>query len=390
MAESLQASPGSSTTALGICSRWVCLWMGREGATSIASRSRPATCTSLPAGPETAVNSSRALAYDGTANIYVASYNGLAQVNLQAGSVASVSAFSGTSFMRGQGIAIDAAHNLYAAQQSTIVSYPLTGGAVSVLAGSSPGSPVGASFLFPRQLAFDGQNTLYVADGQDDYLRAIDVTSGAVSTLATVSNPTGIALDGQGSLLAACLTSSDVATVVRVALDGGAVTNVATGVGTSPGFVAYDGLGNLYVDDLRTLTLSSVALATGTVTALDAGAQGLAAGAGVLYLIQGTKVVSWNPATGATSPVASGFIAPFSLAFDGNQGLYVADDGDATVRLIDLDGGSVSLAVGTPYSEAVVPGPLPAVLNQPSGLAVGPGGTLFIADQVENAILEVR
>jgi DNA-binding beta-propeller fold protein YncE len=178
--------------------------------------------------------------------------------------------------------------------------------------------------------------------------------------------------------------------VVRVTLDGGAVTTVATNVGKYPGFVAYDGLGNLYVEDIQSRTLSRVAVATGSVTQLDAGADGLAEGAGVLYLIQGTNVVSWNPTTGATSPVASGFIDPYALAFDGNQGLYVSDDGDATVRLIDLDGGSVSLVVGTPFNEGVTPGPLPAVLNQPSGIAVGKAGTLFIADETENAVLEVR
>ena len=38
----------------------------------------------------------------------------------------------------------------------------------------------------------------------------------------------------------------------------------------------------------------------------------------------------------------------------------------------------------------VAPGPLPAGLNSPAGLAFGPGPTLFISDGAENVLLELH
>jgi sugar lactone lactonase YvrE len=98
---------------------------------------------------------------------------------------------------------------------------------------------------------------------------------------------------------------------------------------------------------------------------------------------QGAGKVFWIPAgsPAGTTPtsIGSGFVEPAATAFDANGNLYIADfTNNDVVEIPDVAGALV------PGSQSTL---IPATmvfdgtaLNEPSGLAVGPDGRLYIAD----------
>lgn len=94
--------------------------------------------------------------------------------------------------------------------------------------------------------------------------------------------------------------------------------------------------------------------------------------------------------TGAEGPVSSVGSFPTGLALDGNR-LYVADPNGSVVRLVDLGTGAGRVFAGSgALGDSGDGGPAThAQLEQPLALALGPGGTLYIADYAANRVRAV-
>jgi DNA-binding beta-propeller fold protein YncE len=143
------------------------------------------------------------------------------------------------------------------------------------------------------------------------------------------------------------------------------LTGVPSGPGNGDGSGAFarfkaptgatvDAAGNLYVADAVDQTIRKVA-PDGTVTTL-AGTPGVA---GTLD----------GPGSEAQ------FNAPTAVAVDAAGKVYVADRGNHTIRMIDLDG-NVSTLAG-----------VPATFDMPLGIAVNPAGTqVYVSDSANNLI----
>jgi DNA-binding beta-propeller fold protein YncE len=121
------------------------------------------------------------------------------------------------------------------------------------------------------------------------------------------------------------------------------------------------------VADTLNCTIRRIALATASTTTL----------AGLVGLCEGSD--------GRAS--AAHFQMPGSLALDSSGRLLVADSGDNTVRRIDLATAQVTTIVGHSGRWETVPGPLPAYVASPNGLAVLPSGDIAISDGYENVVL---
>jgi DNA-binding beta-propeller fold protein YncE len=77
------------------------------------------------------------------------------------------------------------------------------------------------------------------------------------------------------------------------------------------------------------------------------------------------------------------------VAVDSLGDLYIADTGNNTIRKIDIHGNVSTVAGVSGLGGAVVPGPLPAQLSSPQGVALDPatGGLLVTSD---DAVLDIQ
>jgi sugar lactone lactonase YvrE len=307
-------------------------------------------------------------------------------------------------FYSPNGIASDGAGNFFVVDQwnHTIRKVVIATGKVTTLAGSprqqgsSDGTGPAARFNFPRGIASDKAGNLFVTDTANQTIRKVVIATGEVTTLAgspgqTGSNdgtgaatrfsyPYGIASDVAGSLFVADWGNS---MIHKLAIATGEVTLLAgsvqpgssDGIGAAaqfyyPADVASDGAGNLFVADFGNDTIRKVVIATGEVTTLAGSAEQRGSSDGI----------------GA----AARFNGPHGIASDRAGNLFVADSDNHTIRRIAIGTRTVTTVVGSPDRVGVALGPLPAGLNTPRGLAVGPAGELYVSDDEEGAILVVQ
>ena len=202
---------------------------------------------------------------------------------------------------------------------------------VSTLAGSTTagflnGTGSVASFRLPSGIARDASGNLYVADYGNHVVRKI-TPSGVVTTLAGTGSP-------------------------------GHVDGMANSVKfLTPTGIAVAASGNVYVtefygNDIRKITPG------GIVTTLAGSAT-----------------------AGSTDGIGAGasFNNPFGIAVDANESVYVADYSNNMIRKITPAGVVTTLAGSTTAGIDNGAAAL-ATFNGPSGIALAPSGTLYVAE----------
>lgn len=181
----------------------------------------------------------------------------------------------------------------------------------------------------------------------------------------------------------------------QTAATGYAVTNFVTGLpnngSVGPAGLAFDASGNLFVGDFITGVLYKFGPAGGVATTatqvnatpffLGSRAHGLTFGKdGNLYvsLYDLDEVGQLDPMTGAVVRIiASGIFHPRALATDPLSGdLFVSEEGGTIFRISNFASGPGTLTtyVNTPFTD---------------GLAFGPDGTLYGADQVLQGVVQI-
>jgi sugar lactone lactonase YvrE len=282
------------------------------------------------------------LASDGAGHVFVAQGTTVREATVSTAQITTVPTISGT-FGIATGVATDGT-NLYVSdrQQSVIYKVNIASGAASVLAGTkfsaveADGTGTAAAFHLPWGLSLDPSgNPLYVGDCGGDTIRRVDVQTGVVTTIAGTAETLGN-VDGTGTAAQFFCPSS----------------------------LALDGAGNLYIGDSNNDTIRKMVVSSRAVTTI-AGTPG-----------------GYGSVDG-TGPAAS-FEGPTQLAVDAAGILYVTDYA-GTVRRIDPSTQVVTTLVGMPDHHSVIPGLLPAELNNPAGIVALPGSRLLISD--ENALL---
>jgi sugar lactone lactonase YvrE len=220
-----------------------------------------------------------------------------------------------------------------------------------------------ATFSAPAGLAADNLGILYVSDTGNNVIRAISIF-GYVSTLA-----------GQGN---AVCTGADV-------FGDGCSANQTTF--KSPAGLAFDATGkNLIVADagnsiVRSIYLANVVATPGTATVQPV----------VLFnpvtLIAGTGSCGHVVSNNATATLTD-LCNATGVAVGPAQSIFIADTGNAAIRLVS--GGTISTIAGvlSGPGTGVVPGSAANIqLSSPSAVAVSPNGLLTIADSGNNRLL---
>ena len=285
------------------------------------------------------------------------------------------------------GLTVDKNESVYVADQNNnrirvVFNKQVADVAGSGAVGSKNGAAASAQFFDPMDVAVDSKGTIYVADQLNDLIRII--SKGQVSTLAGAglpgfkdgpaasalfSSPTGIAVDSKGNVYVAdqnndrirLIASGKVSTLAGSGTGGFKDGPAASAKFADPSGVAVDSKGKVYVADQNNDRVRVIA--GGTVSTL--------AGSGTIGHKDG-------PAASAQ------FDTPIDLAVDALGTVYVADQNNHCIRVIA--GGSVKTLAGDGYT-GYKDGPVAfAQFNFPTGVALGPSGKLYVADQINARI----
>ena len=288
------------------------------------------------------------------------------------------------------GMAFDASGALYIADATggQIQKIAIDGGAFSAL-------PVTA-----RDVAFGLDGRLYAAAGSivREVLPAVRTIAGGGSTAfgdsgkasdARLNRPSGVAVDAIGNVY---IADRDNHRIRRVGIDGVITTIAGTGVAgntgdggpatlaklNGPTSVSLDGAGNLFVADtgnhrVRKFTPGGIMLAVGDMvgpvdTAVDSG--------GNVYIADASAGrIYFGSASGVVAPFLDGLQSPGGVALDSGGSLYVSDTAAGRVFRRSLSGSIADLGPGRWIS--------------PRGIAISPDGEVFVADSSLGQVLRV-
>jgi hypothetical protein len=321
--------------------------------------------------------------------------------------------------------------DLYAVRVLTLSTESLSATKVETLAGSAQngfadGSGSNARFGLIRGLAMelDG-SVLYVADGQNGRIRAVQVSSGEASTFAgsKIGSTDGIRLIG---LAPPASAGSRIPTTKC----SGPVVLAATEGWFSDGPGSYDSkqscqwLMRALPKQVVTVQFASFETERGfdTLTVFDAAGRELAVLSGSLY--QGATVTAVGGMDvrfeADMTMQAAGFVAKYSIGFVRPIGaeamqigdlaaarlqpfgltrlarnLYFTEAETSQLRFVDMDTGYISTLVRAEYGPGARDGPINSTsayvsLREPAGLTGSSSGSLYIADSSNRLIRELK
>jgi uncharacterized protein (TIGR03437 family) len=382
-----------------------------NGNTGYSGTGGPATSASL--------NGPNGLAFDAAGNLYIAETNNSRVMKVSGGTI-SVYAGSGVDSLTASvgnaltlplstpaGLAFDAAGNLYVASQNYAAIMQVTpGGTMSLFAGhgydgfsDGDGGPASAAhFLSPVALTTDANGNLYVADNVAQVVRKINAGGtisgiagtvymvgfsgdGGSSTAAQFFDPSGLAVVKLGNLLVADYGNNRVRKVDPVALMISTTVGAATPIGDGaaaaasqllqPTGTALDAAGNLYIADSANHRIRKVDTT------------------GKISTIAGTGIAGYSGDGSAAS--AAQLNSPQSVAVDSNGNVLIADVGNSRVRQISPTGIITTVAGSGVYGYAGDGSAATrAQLASPLCVRVDSNNNLYISDSDNGRIRKVN
>ena len=237
-----------------------------------------------------------------------------------------------------QGRAVDAAGNLYVVSDRGLLKVT-PGGRVTLVAGkghagcSGDGGPAREAHLNMSYagVTVDPEGNIYITQYHDDCVRKVD-TNGVITTIAGTGQP-GFSGDGGPA--------------VEAELHG-------------PTTVSLDGEGNIYISDLENHRIRRVDPS------------------GIITTVAGNGEEGFPQDGAVATEVAIGGAEVFA---DPDGTLYITDEGHPGIFQVDPDGILTIIAGTGADGYAGDGGPATeAQLSEPTTVAIGPDGDLYIAD----------
>lgn len=342
----------------------------------------------------------RALALDGNGALYVLDGGSVRRIDLATATLTTLPVGPTGLGHHVAGMASDHAGHLYLSDLYFDVVYRVTlasGELVSLagadnVAGSEDGLPPAGHLNFPTSMIVGSSGAIYLSDRDNATVRQIDVTTGALTTLAgqaphtgatdgardvaRFKTPLGISADAAGNVFVADTRNFSIR---RLNVATGAVTTVAgdpnqsgaaDGVGPAAKFIEPIGVavgpaGTLFTVDDLAFNVRRIDLATAAVTTI-AGKAGEIGGAD-------------GPGSMAR------FWTPVGITYDGaGTGAVLVTDANAAIRRIDMVTGNVSTSVILP----MLPTGGYALFN-PVGVVSDGGGNAYVVDADQHTISRV-
>ncbi len=255
-------------------------------------------------------------------------------------------------------IAADASGNLYFADSGNDVIRKVdTQGTISVIAGTyetanysgDNGVATSATLNNPTDIALDSAGNLYIADGGNNVVREVNLSSGIITTIAGVN--------------ASPCTSS-----TSACGDGGPATAAQF---NNPGAIAVDAGGNIYIADGGDRRIREINAQSRIITTI--------AGNG-------------GRCNGATFPCGDGGIATSavlgnstpSIRIDGGGNIFLTDAVNSAVREVNVRSGTITTIAGTLGTTGFSGDggiATSARLSSPQIIALDSFGNLYVADQ---------
>jgi trimeric autotransporter adhesin len=322
------------------------------------------------------------------------------------------------------GVAADRAGNLYIADLgNNRVRKVSPDGVITTLAGTGQAGSTGdggpalaAQLNAPRNLAVDGFGGLYIAEfgghrirlvTPDGLIQTVAGTGssgspgeGVPATAAQLSYPAGIAVDFTGTLYIADSGNQKIRKVFA-----GLMTTVPLPTLSIPTGVTGDGSGGIYIADsgnLRILRRTAGSVVSTVAGALSSARDVAIDPLGNLFIADGHRVRLLSALGFATTFAGDGTFGfggdggvataavlngPGGVAVGPDGSLYIADERNHRVRKIS-SAGIISTVAGTGIPATSVDGlpPTRTPLDAPAGLLLDSTGTLWIGEYFGNRV----
>lgn len=268
------------------------------------------------------------------------------------------------------------------------------------------GPAVKAQIYWPYGVWSGPNGTVYLADWNNHLIRDVDPSGNIHTLIGTIigdtctsitastvklDHPTDMKIGPDGNYYVAAwhdfrikmfIASTGVGSCIvgtgspTFGGDGGPASAASLNFPTS---IVWDPAGNMYISDSANQRIRKVDTSGTIWTFAGSGAPGYANGVS-------TTAQFHFPTTFSAPPGAKIAINPSGTT------LYVADSLNNVVRAIDIASANVTLFAGTPLSAGYSGDGGPATsaqLDSPLDVAVGPDGSVYVADTVNNVIRKI-